>query len=283
VTARSSLLPRATRGRPCPVCGRPNWCLVAEDGSRAICARVASERRAGEAGWLHVLGVSALPIRRSQRRAVAIQIGTSDFEASAAAAERFDDPAGPRDCGDLARELGVSRESLRRLRVGWTGWAWTFPMVNARGATIGIRLRRPDGSKLAEKGSRQGLFTPSKLTGNAPLLITEGPTDLAAALDLGFDAIGRPSCAGGIELVSSYLRLTGRQDVVVFADSDSAGRAGADALAKSVALVARVRIAAPPPQFKDLRAWVRGGARREHVDGVIEAATAVELRLDVRR
>lgn len=276
-------LPRVTRRRPCPVCEKPDWCLVAEDGSRAICARVASDRRAGEAGWLHVLGASVLPTRRSQRRSVAIEIGAGDFEALAAAAERFDDLDGPRDCGDLARELGVSPASLRRLRVGWNGWAWTFPMVNARGATIGIRLRRPDGSKLAEKGSRQGLFIPLGGAGTGPLLITEGPTDLAAALDLGFEAIGRPSCSGGIELVSSYLRLTGRQDVVVFADSDSAGRQGAQALAKSIALVARVRIAAPPLQFKDLRAWVRSGARREQLNAAIEAATAVELQIEVRQ
>lgn len=283
MSAQLPALLRVSRQRRCPVCEKPDWCLVAEDGSRAICARVASDRRAGEAGWLHVLGASVLPPLRSQRRSVAIEIGAGDFEALAAAAERFDDLDGPRDCGELARELGVSLESLRRLRVGWNGWAWTFPMVNARGATIGIRLRRPDGSKLAEKGSRQGLFIPLGGAGAEPLLITEGPTDLAAALDLGFDAIGRPSCAGGIELISSYLRLTGRRDVVVFADSDNAGRHGAQALAKSMALVARVRISAPPVQFKDLRAWVRGGARREHVDGAIDAATAVELRLEVRQ
>jgi len=283
VNARRPAFLRVNRQRPCPVCEKPDWCLVAEDGSRAICARVASDRRVGEAGWLHVLGASVLPTRRFQRRPVTIEIVTGDFEAVAAAAERFDDLDGPRDCGDLARELGVSPESLRRLRVGWSGWAWTFPMVNARGVTIGIRLRRPNGSKFAEKGSRQGLFIPTGLTGNAPLLITEGPTDLAAALDLGFDAIGRPSCSGGIELVCSYLRLTRLQDVVVFADSDSAGRTGAVALARRIAPFTRVRVAEPPSTHKDLRAWCRAGARRADIERTIESAERVHLSIRGRQ
>ena len=42
---------------PCPVCGKPDWCLVAEDGSAAICARIeeGSVKRCGDAGWLHIL------------------------------------------------------------------------------------------------------------------------------------------------------------------------------------------------------------------------------------
>jgi hypothetical protein len=50
---------RVSKRRPCPVCGRSGWCLVArdslEDPSRAVCARVESNKRWGHAGWLHVL------------------------------------------------------------------------------------------------------------------------------------------------------------------------------------------------------------------------------------
>jgi len=31
---------RVSRRQPCPICGKPDWCLMAEDGSAAICARI---------------------------------------------------------------------------------------------------------------------------------------------------------------------------------------------------------------------------------------------------
>lgn len=51
---------RVSRAYPCPICGKPDWCLV-ERGShpdRALCARVPSTRPAGQAGWIHLLGPS---------------------------------------------------------------------------------------------------------------------------------------------------------------------------------------------------------------------------------
>lgn len=281
MTARSSLLPRATRGRPCPVCGKPNWCLVAEDGSRAICARVESERRAGEAGWLHVMHTSGPPVRR--RRTVTVQVQHADFTTAALTAAEFLDPDGPSGVADLAVSLGVSARSLTRLHVGWNGWAWTFPMKDARGATIGIRVRRPNGDKLAVKGSRQGLFIPDGIEPIERLLVVEGPTDTAAALDLGFDAIGRPSCSGGVELVRNCVAHAQAKDVVVFADADGPGRAGAASLAKQLAPFVRVRVAEPPGLHKDLREWLRAGATNADVERAIEAAERVRVTVQVRQ
>ena len=53
---------RVSRHNPCPVCTKPDWCLASEDGSVAICARIESEKRAGDAGWLHDLGGKPLPM-----------------------------------------------------------------------------------------------------------------------------------------------------------------------------------------------------------------------------
>lgn len=48
---------RVSRVNPCPICGKPDWCLISEDGIAAICARIESDMIIGEkgAGWLHRL------------------------------------------------------------------------------------------------------------------------------------------------------------------------------------------------------------------------------------
>src|SRR5947208_2902513 len=58
---------RVSRDRPCPVCERPDWCLIAADGSAAICARAESPKRCGEAGWLHQLRDDWRPARHVVR------------------------------------------------------------------------------------------------------------------------------------------------------------------------------------------------------------------------
>lgn len=46
---------RVTYSNPCPICGKPDWCLVSSDGNKAICQRIESNRPWGNAGYLHVL------------------------------------------------------------------------------------------------------------------------------------------------------------------------------------------------------------------------------------
>jgi len=46
---------RVTKKNPCPICGKPGWCLISADGKKAICPRIESAIPAGNAGWLHNL------------------------------------------------------------------------------------------------------------------------------------------------------------------------------------------------------------------------------------
>ena len=59
-TRRLNKTRRVNRRSPCPICGRPDWCLVAKSGAYAICMRVPSQRAARMAGggWVHGLGAA---------------------------------------------------------------------------------------------------------------------------------------------------------------------------------------------------------------------------------
>jgi hypothetical protein len=54
---------RVNKHNPCPVCGKPDWCLISQDGKAVICARIESDNPAGNkgAGWIHNLD-TAMPL-----------------------------------------------------------------------------------------------------------------------------------------------------------------------------------------------------------------------------
>jgi hypothetical protein len=111
------------------------------------------------------------------------------------------------------------------------------------------------------------LFIPRDLTGRGRLLVCEGPTDTAAALTLGFDAIGRPSCEGSVETLAAWLGRRRYDETVILADNDEPGLRGALKLA--AALPCAHRIAVPP--CKDIREWLRQGTTPVEVAGVLGA------------
>jgi len=273
---------RVSRGEPCPICQRPDWCLVVgPEGSpeAAICPRVESLRRAGEAGWLHILR----PGKRQMVRSISIALDdgpATDFANLAEACERAI-RAEPYRLARLAESLGLSIESLQRLSVGWAAHhrAYSFPMRRGDGTICGIRLRSLDGRKWAVCGSKQGLFIPDGIDATDRLLVCEGPTDLAACLDWGLAAIGRPSCNGGTRDLLAYVRQHRPSEIVVLADADAPGLRGAEALAGVLVAYAAARVIAPPPGIKDARAWRRSGAEARDVLAAIEAAPTRKLQV----
>jgi len=183
---------------------------------------------------------------------------------------------------DFAEELGLSVGSLTRLGIGWAAehWAWSFPMHDTCRRVRGVRLRSWAGRKWSVKGGREGLFVPAGLDCARPLLVCEGPTDTAALLDLGFEAVGRPSCTGGTTLLAELVGHRKPPGVVVVADSDGPGRRGAEALATALLPVCRpVRVICPPCGVKDARAWKQAGATRKDVQAAIAAAPERSLRV----
>jgi len=281
MTSTRSNWVRVTRERRCPVCGKADWCLVAADGTAALCPRTESAKRCGDAGYLHRL--TDAPRTASPRRvAVPIRGGLPNLTALAEEYRR----EAVESLHALAEELGVSVESLRAFGVGRAKHypAWSFPMTNpATGTVTGIRLRPPFGRKFSVTGGKEALFLPAEPSDDL-LLILEGETDAIAAHTIGFtNAFGRPSCTGGTAHLVALLRRRKPRQVVIVRDNDEPGTRGASVLAAALAPHARdLRVIAPPVGVKDVREWVRAGAARADVERLIFAASPRRLNITLK-
>jgi hypothetical protein len=273
---------RVSKVQPCPICQKPDWCLVAEEGSAAICARIedGSVKKCGDAGWLHILIDRSKSQRYcSQRRFTVEQKSRPDRDFTNLQ-QQYSRQIKDEQLNSLSQQLGVSGQSLKRLRIGWDGEAYTFPMSNDFGKIIGIRRRFPTGRKVSVKGSKMGLFIPSGLSSNGPLLICEGPTDTAAALDLGFAAIGRPNCNSKVEMTANFARS---RPVVIVGDNDKVGQKGSKKLAGALSLFCpSVKIIYPPRGIKDLRQWLKSGLSREILVQLIQETKPIEVKISFR-
>lgn len=255
---------RVTRDRPCPVCGKGDWCLVAEDGETVICPRTeaGSVRKVGDAGWLHRLPVGGgpplAPVRWRPPR-----LGRPLRKLMEFLQQETADPV-PR----LSTLLGVSVDSLRRLGIGWhpEGPYWAFPEKDGAGREIGIQRRYPDGTQRRMSGTKSGLtYAPDWDTKSGPAVLVEGASDVAALMDLGLTAVGRPSNRGGVPLLANLLQeFPEDRQIIVLGEHDEKadgrwpGKEGAIHTAKELAkrLERSIHWALPPDQAKDARAWL---------------------------
>jgi len=252
---------RVTRENVCPVCKHGDWCRVFDDGW-VECMRVRSDKAARSGGWMHRVadggqrafgqtpppkrpppGINATAMHRAWR---------ANTKAEALAA--------------FAAELGVSAPSLAAVGAAWAPphAAWAFPMCDGYGNVIGIRLRNERG-KFAVRGSRQGIFL-AAVPAQKTLFVCEGPTDTAAALELGFFAVGRPNCCcGGLE-VRTYARRHECAHAVIVSDNDKPGLDGA----RKVGGELRMAYAIYVPPAKDLRDFCRLGGTRHMIENTLK-------------
>jgi len=86
-----------------------------------------------------------------------------------------------------------------------------------------------------------------------PIVVVEGASDVLAATDMGYVAVGKPNADGRLNWLSSLLK---GKDVIVVGENDEAGRRGMqktfDALRSYCDSIQKVL---PPAKYKDLRAW----------------------------
>jgi hypothetical protein len=180
----------------------------------------------------------------------------------------------------VAHAWGVSEDSLRTLEAGFMAPCWvTFPMRGTDGTIVGIRKRKWDdlGEKHSEEGGKNGLFIPRGVTIANVQLICEGESDTAAALTLGFAAIGRPGTHGCKPEAVEFTSARANACPCIMVDNDDAGESGAESL--SWALEDKgvpCKMLRPPKKFKDLRDWrQKGGLTTEQLQQAITNAKII--------
>ena len=254
---------RVSRTARCPICQHDSWCLVNSDA--VLCMRVPCEHsyalKSGETGWIHRLDGKPVGDYTSRKVKEPPTINPTRILAT------WRNQMEPGWLEQAARNLGVSCASLERLRACWSPdyRAMAFPMYNGTGSIVGIRLRAVDGSKFAVPGSHQGIFLPA-MDAQPTVLILEGPTDTAAALTLGYYAIGRPSCSGGSTEIVHAIKRFDIKHAIIIADNDIPGLEGARNL--SGCLPIHSCIAVLP--CKDLREFIACGGTRDTLDSLLK-------------
>lgn len=154
--------------------------------------------------------------------------------------------------------LGVDTDCLTAIGCAWSTFnAWAFPMRDERGNVIGIRLRNNDGHKWAVKGSKAGLFIPSRypFISDRVVYLVEGPTDLAAAMTIGLRAFGRAACTGQENFILQYIALQRIERLVIVTDNDDPGIRGAEKLQSMLSIPSCIWI----PPTKDIREFLNIG------------------------
>lgn len=273
-----------TRSDPCPICGKPDNCKIASDGVAVLCGRVDDgpyrdpDRYTNAGGqYLHRIPDwrSLPPVEREKlpgvklsRRPVKKAVeqdrdwtGLHDqFHAAAVRDES--------NLGYLGYRLGVSTESLVAIGAGWIDATdeWTFGERDAAGEIIGIATRDIRGDKGFFLDGNRGLtFAPDWDTGHGPIVLVEGPSDTAAAIDIGLSVIGRPSNRGGVAFLGELLAdIPAGREIIVIGERDEKpdgewpGRKGAITTARELAkrLDRRIGWSFPPGNAKDTRGWV---------------------------
>lgn len=269
----------------CPICQHVGWCGHSNDGVVVHCMRVPSNHVCTSGGWFHFLierpqrtFVPRAP-RRPERRLFDASATMAGFRAefcSYRGGDIFDSLTA------VADDLHLVAADIDRLLIGRSSHyqAWCFPMLDANGTCIGIRLRRYGSSdKFSVSGSRDGLFydpelQPMETMANGvkgrELVIVEGATDCIAGYALGLPCVGRSSCSTGGDLLRELCGRLRVSRVTIVTDNDNykirpdgtpwrPGIEGAQKLAQQLGRC--YRIITPPK--KDLRDWYMAGLTAE--------------------
>jgi hypothetical protein len=258
---------RVSKAHPCPVCKKITWCLIGD--KNILCMRAASNRpialKSGETGWLHSLDAPIVLPQPQEPRKPEPKVDCRALMA------RWYDETKPATFTLLGLDLGVEQWTLGKFGLGCCYAqchnAWAFPMWDGLGHMVGIRLRSMAGKKWTVTGTHAGIFVPM-VNPQPTLVICEGPTDTAAALSMGYYAVGRPSCSGGAPMIKELIARTAVRRAIVIADNDDPGLNGARSLISNLQVPACI-ITLPG---KDLRRFYCDGGDHETINALARSS-----------
>lgn len=242
---------RVSRRMKCPVCGKPDWCLVSDDKAFVLCARISlgSRREYQGFGWLHT-GSTFTPPKRLVKNPGSNANIENVFNVHINLS--FD----VRELMPLAAHLKIDIATLSNMGIGTDGSVYYTPMYDADRKIIGLKCRNLSGQKWCVKGSRLGVCYSRDFRDYQNVYICEGESDTAAMVGQGYNAIGRASATSCGTILASLLKNA--MDIIIVADYDKHGRGFSSAckLAKhfdrSVDIVLQ-------RTHKDIRAWINSG------------------------
>ncbi|KKN77882.1 hypothetical protein LCGC14_0356190 [marine sediment metagenome] len=110
-----------------------------------------------------------------------------------------------------------------------------------------------------QHGANGSVLSESKL----PFVIVEGSSDVLAAMDLGYVAIGRPSAKGGMDLLKEM--PLARAEIWIIGENDAGvGKEGMEKTFINLKKLSKnIRYVLPPKGIKDLRQWAKSGLTQQ--------------------
>ena len=249
---------RVSKNMPCPVCGKPDWCLVRDDGNYAICTRTPS-RSTYKAfmGYGHRLGTEKKfqPVRKVIKtkdvlhniEKVNLTYATYDFHIDALA--------------PLAADFEVGSFVLLDMGVGYDKKnTFCFPMVDSTDRIIGVSKRNLAGKKWCLKGSRLGIFKPRLFYAKVPAYICEGASDTAVLTYRKYNVIGRMSAYSSVDILVKLLRTCPEINIVSDYDATGIGYRESCKLAEAFGRPVNIIM---NRNYKDIREWIQSGTFTE--------------------
>ena len=255
---------RATKKTPCPICGKKDYCTFFPRLGKACCMRTPSDHPAGNGGHWHKIDGSGATVPQRHYLEVAPE---PEIDAEKMWREWASETT-PGKIKELAQKLGVKEMALASLGCVWAAEknSWGFPMRDAAGKIVGLKLRTPAGDRFCVKGSRSGLYIPDADPKNEAY-ISEGESDAAAFLSMKLYAIGRPSCLGLEQLVNDTIKRLRIRRVVIVSDNDDPGIRGAERLQAALKVPSVIVL---PCGAKDLREAYRAGFTVQDLQNLVK-------------
>lgn len=215
----------------CPICNKPDGCLVAGDGGAVICARIeeGSIKKVGKGrfrgGFLHITG-DFTPKKYEAPEKPDINWGVRNTRY---VGQLY---ANKESFYSMLLEQRISMMYAMRFNIGWNDGCITIPVYSMSHLICGIQKRRGNEKRYME-WSDMGVFVPMSFFQNTSktLAVAEGWSDTIAAMMYGFNAIGKVNAFVGSEEVVLYARSHPTiERVIIFADDneDGVGLEGAE-------------------------------------------------------